>query len=323
MTYQIVAEKAGGVEVLQKRHVDEPVPGEGEVLLRHTAIGVNFIDTYIRSGLYPWPVEHDLVLGSEAAGVVEALGPGVTGLTVGDRVAYTAANGAYASHRTIDARQLVKVPDGVSDEVAAGALLKGLTARYLLHDSFAVQSGDKVLFHAAAGGVGLIAGQWLAAIGAHTVGTAGGAEKCALAKAHGYDEVIDYRAEDFVDRVRAVHTEGVDVVYDSVGKDTYPGSLRCLRNHGTFVSFGQSSGVPTEFKLADLAVGSFHATRPTLFHFTALPGWLDKASTELFALIADGTIRVRVNQRFALEDAAEAHLALEGRRTTGCTVLLP
>ena len=323
MAYQIVAEMKGGVEVLQKRYIDELEPGEGEVLLRHTAIGVNFIDTYVRSGLYPWPVERDLVLGAEAVGVVEALGAGVNGVAVGDRVAYTAANGAYASHRTIGAGQLVKVPDGVPDDVAAGALLKGLTTRYLLHDSFPVRSGQKVLFHAAAGGVGLIAGQWLAAIGAHAIGTAGGPEKCALAKAHGYTEMIDYRAEDFVETVRTGHPEGVEVVYDSVGKDTYPGSLRCLKLHGTFVSFGQSSGVPTEFKLADLAIGSLYATRPTLFHFTVLPGWLDKAASELFAHLADGTIKIRVNQRFALEDAAEAHLALEGRRTTGCTILLP
>jgi NADPH2:quinone reductase len=323
MAYSIVARGTGGVDVLHRQDIDIPVPGQGEVLLRHTAIGVNFIDTYFRTGLYPWPVESDLVLGSEAAGVVEAVGPGVAGYSPGDRVAYTIANGAYATHRAIDAQHLVRIPDGVDDDVAAAALLKGLTARYLLHDSYPVQSGQSVLFHAAAGGVGLIAGQWLASMGVRAIGTAGGAEKCALAKAYGYGEVIDYRTENFVERLRQIDPEGVDVVYDSIGKDTYPGSLQCLKTHGTMVSFGQSSGPATEFKLSDLAAGSFHVTRPILFHFTAIPGWLQMASSGLFSRIADGTIKINVNQTFALQDAAAAHSALEGRKTTGCTVLIP
>lgn len=323
MAYRIVATEPGGVEVLQKQAFNVPDPSDHEVVVRHTAIGVNFIDTYFRSGLYPWPDDHDLVLGSEAAGVVEAVGSGVSGLTPGDRVAYTVAHGGYATHRAIDAKHLVKIPDGVADDVAAAALLKGLTARYLLHDSFAVRADHAVLFHAAAGGVGLIAGQWMASMGVRPIGTAGGPEKCALALQNGYDAVIDYRAEAFVDRFREMTPEGAHVVYDSVGKDTYPGSLRCLRNHGTFVSFGQSSGIAADFKLADLAAGSFHATRPVLFHFTALPGWLDRAAAELFGLIARGDIVVHINQRYALEDAAAAHTALEGRQTTGCTVLIP
>ncbi len=323
MAYSIVAERPGGSDVLKVLEMDVPVPGEGEVLLRQTAIGVNFIDTYFRTGLYPWAVDENLVLGSEAAGVVEAVGPGVDTLRIGDRVAYTTANGSYTTHRAISAGQLVKIPDGVSDETAAAALLKGLTARYLLHDSFKVQEGQKVLFHAAAGGVGLIAGQWLAAMGLTPIGTAGGAEKCALASQNGYADVIDYRSADFVQAVRELVPEGVDVVYDSVGKDTYPGTLQCLKNHGTMVSFGQSSGPVAEFKLPDLAAGSFHVTRPVLFHFTALPGWLDTAAQQLFGLIADGSIKINVNQRFALKDAAAAHDALEGRTTTGCTVLVP
>lgn len=323
MAYSIVATRPGGSEVLKVLDMDVPVPSDGEVLLRQTAIGVNFIDTYFRNGLYPWSVEENLVLGSEAAGVVEAVGSSVDAVNVGDRVAYTTANGSYATHRVIGAKLLVKIPDGVSDETAAAALLKGLTARYLLYDSFNVQKGQKVLFHAAAGGVGLIAGQWLSAMGIAPIGTAGGPEKCALAGQNGYSQVIDYRSDDFVEAVRALVPEGVDVVYDSVGKDTYPGTLKCLKNHGTMVSFGQSSGPVVEFKLPDLAAGSFHVTRPVLFHFTALPGWLNKAAQELFGLIADGSININVNQRFALRDAAAAHDALEGRATTGCTVLVP
>ena len=220
MAYRIVASKPGGVEVLQKQEIEVPQPGEGEVPLCHTAIGVNFIDTYFRTGLYPWPVEKDLVLGSGAAGIVEAVGPGVDKFSTGDRVAYTVAHGGYATHRTIAASHLVKIPDGVSDEVAAVAFLKGLTARYLLHDSFAVAEGQSVLFHAAAGGVGIIAGQWMAAKGVKPIGTTGGAEKCARARENGYAEVIDYRSEDFVERFREIHPDGAHVVYDSVGKDT-------------------------------------------------------------------------------------------------------
>ncbi len=324
MVLAIAAQKPGGPEVLHARDLPLPEPGPGEALVRHRAIGVNFIDIYFRSGLYPWPVERDLVLGSEAAGVIEALGEGVEDLEVGQRVAYTIPNGAYTEARVLEARHLVPLPDAISDEVAAASMLKGLTARYLLHDSYPAQKGETVLFHAAAGGVGLIAGQWLAAMGVNAIGTAGGAEKCALAREHGYAHVIDYKAEDFVARVREITGgAGVAASYDSVGRDTYPGSLEVLKTFGHFVSFGQSSGPVTDFSLADLAKGSFTATRPVLFHFTNDRQWLLKAAGELFDLIESGSIRININQRFTLAKAAEAHRALEARKTTGSTILIP
>ena len=324
MVLAIAAQKPGGPEVLHARDLPLPDPGPGEALVRHRAIGVNFIDIYFRSGLYPWPVERDLVLGSEAAGVIEALGEGVEDLEVGQRVAYTIPNGAYTEARVLEARHLVPLPDAISDEVAAASMLKGLTARYLLHDSHPARKGETVLFHAAAGGVGLIAGQWLAAMGVNAIGTAGGPEKCALAREHGYAHVIDYKAEDFVARVREITGgAGVAASYDSVGRDTYPGSLEVLKTFGHFVSFGQSSGPVTDFSLADLAKGSFTATRPVLFHFTNDRQWLLKAAGELFDLIGSGSIRININQRFPLAKAAEAHRALEARKTTGSTILIP
>ncbi len=324
MPIAIAAAKAGGPEVLHEINLPTPAPKAGEVLVKHNAIGVNFIDTYFRSGLYPWPVDKDLVLGSEAAGTVAALGDGVTGFAVGDRVAYTIPNGAYVSERVIEARHLVKLPDRVSDEVAAAAMLKGLTAHYLLHRSFKVEKGQTVLFHAAAGGVGLIAGQWLAAKGVTAIGTAGGPEKCALAAQHGYAHTIDYKSEDFVERVKEITGgEGVHAVYDSIGHDTIAGSMNCLRTFGTLVNFGQSSGPYLDFKLSDLAVGSYTVTRPVLFHFTADRAYLESAAADLFAMIENGTLKINVNQRYPLAKAAEAHIALEGRKTTGSTVLIP
>ncbi|PHQ99675.1 MAG: quinone oxidoreductase [Marinosulfonomonas sp.] len=324
MPIAIAARTAGGPEVLHQIDLPTPSPEAGEVLVQHNAIGVNFIDTYFRSGLYPWPVETDLVLGSEAAGVVAALGEGVTGFTLGDRVAYTIPNGAYVSERVIDTKHLVKLPDGVSDEIAAAAMLKGLTAHYLLHRSFEVRKGQTVLFHAAAGGVGLIAGQWLAAKGVTVIGTAGGPEKCALAAKHGYTHMIDYKSEDFVARVAEITGgAGVDAVYDSIGKDTIAGSLSCLKTFGTLVNFGQSSGPALDFKLSDLAAGSFTVTRPVLFHFTADRSYLETASSELFEMIGNGTLKINVNQRYDLTNAADAHRALETRQTTGSTVLIP
>lgn len=322
--FRIAASKPGGIEVLHEQTFEPVPPASGQILIRQTAIGVNFLDVYFRTGLYPWPVDRDLVLGSEAAGTVEAVGDGVDDFSVGDRVAYTVANGAYSTHRTLAAAQVVHLPDNVSDTDAAASTLKGLTARYLLHDSFAVRSGHTVLFHAAAGGVGLIAGQWLKAKGANVIGTAGGPAKCALAAENGYDHVIDYRSEDFVERV-AVLTggAGVDVVYDSVGHDTVPGSLKCLKTHGTLVSFGQSSGPVEGFKITDLAAGSFHLTRPTLFHFTSERTWLETAASELFSMIGSGLLKISVNQTFPLKEAGKAHAALEARKTTGCTVLVP
>ncbi|WP_156176690.1 quinone oxidoreductase family protein [Kiloniella spongiae] len=324
MAYAIVARGKGGSDVLEQVELEKPTPAAGEVLVRHTAIGVNFIDTYFRTGLYPWPVEKDLVLGSEAAGVVEAMGDGVSGFEVGERVAYTIPNGAYVSHRAIEAKHLVKLPDEISDEIAAASMLKGLTAHYLLHRSFAAQAGQKVLFHAAAGGVGLIAGQWLAAKGVTAIGTAGGSQKCALAAAHGYCQMIDYKSEDFVERIKEItEGQGVDAVYDSIGKDTYPGSLYCLKNFGSLVSFGQSSGPALDFKMSDLATGSYSVTRPVLFHFTAELGYLQSAADALFDMIISGEIKVNINQKFNLADVAEAHNRLESRQTTGSTILLP
>ncbi|MBP7003309.1 quinone oxidoreductase [Amaricoccus sp.] len=323
--YAIVVPKPGGPETMERRTIETPVPGPGEALVRQTAVGLNFIDVYHRSGLYAWPVERDLVPGSEGAGVVEAVGPGVTGVQPGDRVAYTRPLGAYASARVIAADRLVRHPDAIPDEVAATVMLKGLTAQYLIHSTFRVEPGMTVLVQAAAGGVGLILGQWLAAKGATAIGTAGGAEKVALAQAHGYAHVIDYRAGDFAAEVRRLTDgRGVHVVYDGVGRDTWRGSLASLRQRGMFVSFGQSSGLIEGFSLGDLAAGgSLAACRPTLFNYIADRAELEARAADLFAMLESGAIRAEVRQRFALDDAAAAHEALSGRRTTGATVLIP
>ena len=319
---EVVAIAVGGSEVLEVRDLVPADPGQGQIRIRHTAIGVNFIDVYFRTGLYPWPVDSDLVLGSEAAGVVDAVGDGVTEFSVGDRVVYTVANGAYATHRLVDAAMVVALPDSIDDETAAAVMLKGLTASYLLHDSYRVKAGDTILFHAAAGGVGSLAGQWLKAKGAKVIGTAGGGSKCALAMNNGYDHVIDYLVEDVAARVMEITGgAGVDAVYDSVGVDTVMTSLKCLKQFGTLICFGQSSGPALDFKISDLAAGSFHLTRPILFHFVAKRTWLEASARDLFKLIADGVINVPINQRFALENVRDAHDALEGRTTTGCTVL--
>ena len=322
--YAMTAAQPGGADMLTRTPLELPVPGPGEVRVRHTAIGVNFIDIYIRTGLYPWPVERDLILGSEAAGVVDAVGEDVTTFAPGERVAYTIPNGAYATHRVVSAAHLVHLPEVIADEVAAGAMLKGLTAYYLLHDSYKVQPGDTVLFHAAAGGVGLIAGQWLRALGVRAIGTAGGPEKCEMARANGYDAVIDYTREDFVARVKELtQDKGVAAVYDSVGADTIMGSLDCLATFGTLVSFGQSSGAPDAVRISHLARGSLRLTRPTLFHFTADRAWLVRASAALFDAIRAGEVRVHVGARRPLSEAGEAHEALAARATTGSTVLVP
>ena len=324
MGLSIIATRPGGPEVLSAVNQAEARPGPGEVALRHTAIGVNFIDTYFRSGLYPWPVKRDLLLGAEAAGVVEEVGEGVIEFKPGQRVAYTLPHGAYTTRRVVAARDLVPLPERVSDQEAAASMLKGLTAYYLLHHSYKVAPGDTVLFHAAAGGVGLLAGQWLAHKGVRAIGTAGGAEKCALARAHGYSEVIDYTSEDFAARVQELTGgKGVAAVYDSVGADTFAGSLASLANFGTLVNFGQSSGPVSDFQVSDLSAGSYTLTRPVLFHFTTSRAWLTQSAKELFGLIADGVLKVEVNQRYPLADAAQAHRALEARTTTGSTVLIP
>ncbi len=324
MAYCMIATKPGGPEGLIKKEFEIPTPGSGEVLIRHTAIGVNFLDVYFRTGLYPWPVNDNLVLGSEAAGVIEAVSPDIKGFSIGDRVVYTLPNNAYTTHRIIDAQHIVLIPDGISDETAAASILKGLTTYYLLHNSFKLTGEHTVLFHAAAGGVGLIAGQWMKSLGIKAIGTAGTDEKCSLAIEHGYMHMINYNREDFVKRViELTNGVGVDVVYDSVGKDTYPGSLNCLKKFGTMVNFGQSSGSATDFKLADLAVGSYSVTRPILYHFTADRGWLENASKSLFDLILKGDLNISINQHFPLDQVAESHRMLEARKTTGCTILLP
>lgn len=323
MTHAIRIENTGGTEVLKWTEVADPVPGAGEALIRQTAVGVNFIDIYQRSGLYK--LNLPLVLGQEGAGVVEAIGPGVSEVKVGDRVVYQGALGGYAEKRTIAADRLIPVPDSVSDKVAAASCLKGLTAYYLLRQTFEVKPGHTVLFHAAAGGVGTIACQWAKALGATVIGTVGSAAKAELARANGCDHVINYAEEDFVARVLEI-TDGkkCDVVYDSVGKDTFPGSLDCIKPRGMWVSFGQSSGTPPDFPILLLhEKGSIYATRPTTGAYLGERDALLKGASELFGHIADGTVRVDIGQEFALKDAALAHEALAGRKTTGATVLIP
>ena len=288
------------------------------------AIGVNFIDTYFRSGLYPWP-STPLIPGAEAAGVVEQVGEAVTDLKPGDRVAYTLPLGAYRTRRVVPAERMVKLPDAIDFDVAASVMLKGLTAQFLLTACYPVKAGEIVLVHAAAGGVGLLLGQWLNALGAISIGTAGSPEKAAIAKANGYGHVIDYRSEDFVARVKEITAgRGCDVVYDSVGKDTWRGSLKCLRLRGMFVHFGQSSGMIADFKFSDLASGgSLFATRPMLFDYIKSREDLTSRAADLFGRIARGEIKAHVGQRVPLRDAAVAHRELESRRTIGATVLMP
>jgi NADPH:quinone reductase len=323
--YAMIIEKAGGSDLFRRVDIELPKPKKGEVLIRHMAIGLNFIDVYQRTGLYPPPGGHPAILGSEGAGIVLATGAGVTGIKKGDRVAYTLQGGGYSSHRVIAADRVVKIPRGVSDEEAAGTMLKGLTAHYLIHDCYKAKKGEIVLVHAAAGGVGQIVGQWLTAKGVTAIGTAGGVEKCKLAKSLGYAHVIDYRTQDFVEQVmKFTKKAGVAAVYDSVGKDTYPGSLQVLRNFGTFVSFGQSSGIVDNFKLADLAThGSLFATRPMLFPFIAERKALERRARQLFRAISAGDIKINIGQKFPLSKVREAHDALENRKTTGQTILVP
>lgn len=315
----------GGPDVLVYEDVPVGQPQAGEVLIRHTAIGLNYLDTYYRTGLYPAPNGLPLIPGNEAAGVVEALGDGVTTLSVGDRIAYPGPIGSYSEERVIAADRLVKLPDGISDEQGAAMMLQGMTVEYLLRRTFTVKSGHTILYHAAAGGVGLIFGQWAKHLGATVIGTAGSPEKVALAKAHGYDHVIDYTSEDFVARVQEI-TGGAkcDVVYDSVGKDTYEGSLDCLKPRGMFVAFGQSSGPIPPFNLGVLSQkGSLFATRPTLFTYIAKREELEESAAALFDVVSKGVVKINVNQRYKLADAAQAHRDLEARKTTGTTVLLP
>lgn len=323
-TQAVAFTRNGGPEVLDYVDVDLPPPGAGEVQLKHAAIGLNFIDVYFREGTYKAP-HLPFVTGKEASGTITAVGPGVTGFAVGDRVAYASADGAYSVERNIDTKHLVKVPDGISLETAAAMMLKGMTAEYLLNRTFKVGPETVLLFHAAAGGVGLIAGQWARALGATVIGTAGSDDKVKLALEHGYDHVINYRTENFVDRVKEITGgKGVDVVYDSIGRDTFPHSLDCLKPRGLFASFGQSSGGIENFTLAALAQrGSLFATRPTLFSYIATPQELKDCANALFAVVLSNKVRININQTYPLREVGRAHTDLEARKTTGTTLLIP
>lgn len=315
--------RTGGPEVLEYVDVDLPPPAAGEVRIKHTVVGVNFIDTYHRSGLYTLPLPTGI--GSEAAGVVEAVGPGVTDVKVGDRVAYVGAMGAYAEANNVRADRLVKIPPGVNDETAAAALLKGMTAQYLLKRTHQVKSGETIVFHSAAGGVGLIAGQWAKHLGAIVIGTVGHTDKVALARENGYARVLNTRTEDWVKRVRELTGgAGVPVVYDLIGRDTFAGSLDCLAVRGLMVSFGNSSGPAPPFEPGILAAkGSLYFTRPTLASYTRTPHELKETADDLFAVITSGAVKITINQRFPLAEARKAHEALHSRETTGATVLIP
>lgn len=317
-------DQTGGPEVLRWEEVEVGEPGPGEVRLRQTAIGVNFIDTYHRSGLYPLPLPSGL--GSEGAGIVDAIGPGVTSLQVGERVAYAGGPvGSYAQVRVMPADRLVKLPDTISDQQAAAMMLKGMTVQYLIRRTYQVQPGDTVLFHAAAGGVGLIACQWLKALGATVIGTVGSQAKAELAKAHGCDHAILYTQEDFAQRVREITGgQGVPVVYDSVGKSTFPKSLDCLRLRGLFVSFGNASGPVPPFELSLLTQkGSLYVTRPTLAHYTSTRAELEVTAQELFDIVLAGKVKIQVEHLYKLQDAQQCHRDLEARQTTGSVVMLP
>jgi len=322
MARTIIIEAQGGPEELKLVKREVGAPGPGEVRLTHRACGLNFIDVYQRSGLYPMKLP--AALGMEASGVVDAVGPGVTHLGVGDRVAYAAMPpGAYTEARVMPAAQVCPLPDGISFDEGAAMMLKGLTAQYLFRRTTPIKADDTVLFHAAAGGVGLIACQWARSEGITLIGTAGSDEKCALAKAHGATHVINYRTEDFVARVKELTGgAGVDVVMDSVGKDTFDGSLDCLKPFGMMISFGNASGKVPPFDIGVLAAkGSIKITRQTLFTHIADHATCQEMARDLFAKVLSGAVKITIDQRFALEDVANAHRTLEARQTTGQTIL--
>ena len=311
----------GGPEVLRPEEIELAPPAPGEVRIRHRAIGLNFIDTYQRSGLYKL-ANLPAVLGMEGAGDVVAVGDGVTEFRAGDRVAYGTELGGYAAERNIRAERLVPLPPAIAYDTAAAMMLQGMTVRYLFRETFDIGPGTVMLFHAAAGGVGLIACQWARALGATMIGTAGSPEKAELARAHGCTHVIDYRRENFVERVRELTGgRGCDVVYDSIGRDTFPGSLDCLKPKGLWVSFGNASGPVPPFDLAQLK-GSLFATRPSLMAYTATTQQLRANAADLFAEVEAGRIAIRVNQRYGLADAEQAHRDLESRKTTGSSILV-
>ena len=324
MPKAIRIQQQGGPEVLKWEDVQVGDPGPGEARIRHKACGLNFLDVYQRSGLYKLALPSGM--GNEASGIVEAVGAGVSHVKAGDRVAYSGgAPGAYSEVRVMPAERLLVLPEKISFETAAAMMLKGMTAQYLLRQTYKVQPGDTVLLHAAAGGVGLIACQWLKVLGATVIATAGSEEKCATAKAHGADHCIDYRKENFVERVKAITGgKGVPVVYDSVGKDTFVGSLDCLRPRGLMVSFGNSSGPVPPFELSLLQQkGSLYITRPTLVSYTGKREDLVATAKDLFDVVASGKVKIEVNHRYPLKDAAQAQRDLEARKTTGSTILIP
>lgn len=323
MSQAIVVARTGGPEVMQLAQRHPGAPGTGQVLIRQTAIGVNFIDIYQRSGLYPLPLP--FVPGNEGVGLIVGIGDGVSGFKVGQRVTYQGQPGAYAEERLLPADRAIAVPDGVDDRTVAAMMLKGMTAYYLLFKTWAVGPGQTILYHAAAGGVGLIACQWAKALGARVIGTAGSVEKLALAEANGCDVAINYRTEDFVKRVKDLTGgRGVDVVYDGVGKDTFENSLDCLRPRGLMVSFGNASGVVS---IPDIGVlsrkGSLYITRPTGVHYYARREDMLEGANALFDAVRAGTIRIEISKTYPLSDAADVHRALEGRATTGSVVLVP
>jgi NADPH:quinone reductase len=321
---KILFSKTGGPEVLELVDTDLPTPAAGEVRLRHTAIGLNYVDTYYRSGLYPTAMPSGL--GNEAAGVIEALGQGVKGFKVGDRVAYGSGPlGSYAQARNFPANRLVRLPKSISDETAAAMMLKGMTVRYLLRATYKVKRGQFILMHAAAGGVGLIMSQWAKALGVKVIGTAGTSEKMQMARAHGCTYVINNRTEDVAARVREITKgKGVPVVYDSVGQATLQASLDSLSPRGLLVSFGNASGPVKDFQLGVLAAkGSLYVTRPTLFSYIATDKEFKETADDLINVVKSGKVKIAINQRYALADVANAHRDLESGKTTGSTILLP
>jgi len=325
MVAAVRVHKAGGPEVLTFEDIEIGAPGEGQIKIKQHACGVNFIDTYFRTGMYPSPVGFPFVAGNEGAGQVTEVGKGVSDIKVGDRVAYVVPLGGYSAERLLPAARTVKLPDNISYEQAAGMMLKGMTAQYLLNRTFKVEKGTTVLMHAAAGGVGQILCQWANHLGATVIGTVGSKEKAAIAKASGCHHTILYRDEDFVAKVKEI-TGGklCDVVYDGIGKTTFPASLDCLRPLGYFVSFGSASGPVAAFDINLLQhKGSLFATRPTLNHYAAKREDLVAISSDLFKVVGSGAVKIPVNQKYALKDARKAHEDLEGRDTTGSTILVP
>ncbi|MEO0671247.1 MAG: quinone oxidoreductase [Pseudomonadota bacterium] len=315
--------ETGGPDKMKWESVEVGKPGDGQIRVKHKAVGLNYIDTYQRSGLYP--VELPAVLGMEGAGEVVEVGKGVTRFKAGDRIAYANPMGSYSEERVMPANRAVKLPDGIAFETAAAMMLQGMTVRYLLRQTYIVGPNTTLLFHAAAGGVGLIACQWAKHLGATIIGTAGSDEKIALAKKSGATHMINYRTENFVEKVKEItNGKGVDVVYDSIGADTYPASLDCLKPLGLFVTFGNASGPIKNFDPGLLAQkGSLYVTRPTLFTYTATPEDLQANADDLFSVVSSGKVKISVNQTYALKDAAQAHRDLEARKTTGSTVLKP